>query len=276
MSEAKERINEILNVLGNFATMREEGRSRIDYMNQLKKDLGTVYGYNQYLVELFSDMFSPAELVEFFEANEQQRPMTIRTNTLKTRRRDLAQALIARGVNLDPVGKWSKVGLTVFDSQVPVGATPEYLAGHYMLQSASSFLPVMSLSPQEGERVLDMCSAPGGKTSYIAALMRNTGVLFANDVNADRLKAVVGNLHRMGVHNTVITNLDGREYPKMLKGFDRVLLDAPCTGLGIISRDPSIKVSKVHHMLWDTLSGTGRNRYQAQCCAAEGVDSRGY
>jgi ribosomal RNA methyltransferase Nop2 len=90
-----------------------------------------------------------------------------------------------------------------------------------------------------------MCSAPGGKTSYIAAVMRNTGELFANDVNADRLKAVVGNLHRLGVRNTVVTNYDGRKWPSIMKGFDRVLLDAPCTGTGIISRDPAVKVSKV-------------------------------
>ena len=132
------------------------------------------------------------------------RPVTIRTNSLKTRRRDLAQALINRGVNLDPLGKWTKVGLQVFESSVPIGttghaprapprfarpssliqvggrrplvfanaiartgATPEYLAGHYMLQSAASFMPVIALAPQEGERVLDMASAPGGKTSYI-------------------------------------------------------------------------------------------------------------
>lgn len=100
------------------------------------------------------------------EANETPRPVTIRTNSLKTRRKDLAQALIARGVNLDPI-KWSKVGLQVFESQVPIGATPEYLAGHYMVQSASSFLPVMALEPKEKERILDMCAAPGGKTTFI-------------------------------------------------------------------------------------------------------------
>ena len=114
------------------------------------------------MIEKFLQVFHINEIVEVLEANEVQRPVTIRTNTLKTRRRDLAQSLISRGVNLDPVGKWSKVGLVVYSSQVPLGATPEYLGGHYILQGASSLLPVMALAPQPGERVLDMASAPGG------------------------------------------------------------------------------------------------------------------
>ena len=156
-------------------------------------------------------MLNFIKLIELLEANEVQRPITIRTNTLKTRRRDLAQALINRGVNLDPIGEWSKVGLVVYESQVPIGATPEYLAGHYMLQGASSMLPVMALAPQENEKILDMCSAPGGKTSYIASLMRNTGCLIANDANRERLNSVIGNLHRLGITNTIVCNLDGRK-----------------------------------------------------------------
>merc|ERR1712136_729230 len=111
-------------------------------------------------------------------------------------------------------------------------------------QGASSFLPEMSLAPQPGERVLDMCAAPGGKTSYIAQLMKNTGFIFVNDVNKDRLKAVIGNIHRLGIANTAISNYDARSFPTVMGNFSRVLLDAPCSGTGVISKDPTVKAGK--------------------------------
>jgi ribosomal RNA methyltransferase Nop2 len=218
-------------------------------MDQLSQDLALYYGYSDFLIEKFGHLFSPAELVEFLEANEVPRPVTLRTNTIKTRRRDLAQALIARGVNLDPIGPWTKVGLTVYDSPVPIGATPEYMAGQYMLQAASSFLPVMALAPQENERVLDMSSAPGGKAAYAGALMKNTGFLLANDASKDRCRALVANFHRLGVKNSVVCNHDGRVFPKVMGGFDRVMLDAPCSGTGVISKDASVKINKVRSQL---------------------------
>ncbi|ETN17806.1 ribosomal RNA small subunit methyltransferase B [Phytophthora nicotianae INRA-310] len=243
-AEVYQRIKDVVEVLSHFSARREPGRSRVDYMESLAKDLAGYFGYNRELIDMFLKMFSPAECVEFVEANEQPRPLVIRTNTLKARRRDLAQALIQRGVNLDPLAKWSKVGLKIYDSPVPIGATPEYLAGHYMLQSASSICAVMALAPQMNERVLDMACAPGGKTTYIAQLMKNTGTIIANDLKKQRLKATVANLHRLGVKNTSVSCYDGRKVPSLFKGFDRVLLDAPCTGMGVIARDPSIKTQK--------------------------------
>ena len=155
------RIKEVIRVLDDFSHLRAAGRSRADYLGQLKKDMKTYYNYNDFLIDTYLNIFSPAEAVELMEANEMPRPITLRANTLKTKRRELAGALINRGVNLDPVGPWSKVGLVVYESQVPIGATPEYMAGHYMLQGASSFLPVMALAPQEGEQIVDMAAAPG-------------------------------------------------------------------------------------------------------------------
>ena len=244
LQNVNQRIQEVLHVLCNFKKLRQPGRSRKEYLSLLKRDLMTYYGYCEYLIEKFMQLFPMSELMEFLEACEVERPVTIRTNTLKTRRRDLAQSLIGRGVNLDPIGKWSKVGLVVYNSSVPIGATPEYLAGHYILQGASSMLPVMALAPQENEKILDLCAAPGGKTTYIAALMKNTGMLMANDINKDRTKAVVGNLHRLGVSNSIVCNYDGRSFTKVMTGFDRVLLDAPCSGTGVISKDPSVKTNK--------------------------------
>ncbi|NXV57209.1 NOP2 methyltransferase, partial [Molothrus ater] len=239
-----QRIQGNMEVLQDFGAKREEGRSRQEYLALLRRDMAAYYSYSDFLLTKLMDIFPLPELVNFLEANEVPRPVTIRTNTLKTRRRDLAQALINRGVNLDPLGKWSKTGLVIYDSTVPIGATPEYLAGHYMLQGASSLLPVMALAPQENERILDMCCAPGGKTSYIAQLMKNTGMILANDSSAERLRSVVGNLHRLGVTNAVVSNCDGRQFPKVLGGFDRVLLDAPCSGTGVISKDPAVKTNK--------------------------------
>lgn len=244
VTSVRTRMLEIVKVLENFKELAEEGKSRAEYTTRLLKDVCEYFGYSEFLADKLFNLFSPSEAMEFFEANEVARPVTIRTNTLKTRRRDLAQTLVNRGVNLQPIGAWTKVGLQIFDSQVPIGATPEYLAGHYILQAASSFLPVMALDPQENERILDMAAAPGGKTTYISALMKNTGCVFANDANKARTKSLIANIQRLGCKNTIVCNYDAREFPKVIGGFDRILLDAPCSGTGVIAKDESVKQSR--------------------------------
>jgi len=249
LSELRERINDIITVLSDFKNRRDTttGSSRYDYIQQLMRDISNVYGYLPELIDYFLSMFSPNETIEYIDASNTTRPLVIRTNTLKVRRKDLAAALIKRGVTLDPLASWSKVGLKIIQSSIPIGATPEYLSGQYMLQSAASFCPVLALNPEPNtkEIVLDMSSAPGGKTSYLAQLMRNTGIIIANDLKAERQKATIANIHRLGVKNVITCCYDGRIIGKLWKNkFSKILLDAPCSGLGIISRDPSVKLQR--------------------------------
>lgn len=102
-------------------------------------------------------------------------------------------------------------------------------------------LPPLALNPCPHERVLDLCAAPGSKTTQIAQMMRNKGVIVANDLNRDRLRALNGNLQRCGVSNSLVTNMDGASFSDHVKQrFDRVLVDAPCSGSGLIRNQPEI------------------------------------
>ena len=209
LEELKSRIHETVRSLEGYRQLPEAKQaevSRSEFRQMLVDDCAQYFGYLPFLIGKFLEIFpAPSQTVEFLEANEVDRPVTIRTNTLKTRRKDLQQALQSRGMRVEAMDKWSKVGLVVYQSPVPIGATPEYLAGHYIIQSAASFLPVMALLPEPGERVLDMCAAPGGKSAHLAALMKNSGVLFSNDLKRERLRALNANLHRLGAHNSVVT-----------------------------------------------------------------------
>jgi len=104
----------------------------------------------------------------------------------------------------------------------------------------------MALAPRPGETVVDVAAAPGGKTSHLAALMRNKGTLFVNEASPTRLRSVTANLTRLGVTCAVVCNYDGRQLPKVLGKAcaDRVLLDAPCSGTGVVAKDPAVKSSK--------------------------------
>ena len=123
-----------------------------------------------------------------------------------------------------------------------LGRSIEHLLGYYYIQEIASMLPVLVLNPKPNERVLDLCASPGSKTTQIAARMENTGLLVANEVKFGRIKILAANTERCGVMNVIMTRKDGIALCKRFKDenflFDKILLDAPCSGEGTIRSTP--------------------------------------
>ena len=175
------------------------------------------------------ELFMP-DVKEFLEALESRPRPSFRVNTIKA-----PEDILGRlGERIDGRVEWFGDG---YFSTEPLGKTIEHFLGYIYIQEASSMLPPAVLNPGAGEKVLDMAAAPGSKTTQMAAMMGNKGTIVANDISSGRIKALVENLSRMGVTNTAITRMDGRSFGKKYpEYFDKVLLDAPCSGEGLIRK----------------------------------------
>ncbi|HHV96115.1 MAG TPA: NOL1/NOP2/sun family putative RNA methylase [Clostridiaceae bacterium] len=134
---------------------------------------------------------------------------------------------------------WTRDGF-YYNKEDSPGKHPFYHAGLYYIQEPSAMLPATVLDAKPGERVLDLCAAPGGKTTQIAASMKGKGLLIANDVSFERLKALLKNLELCGVRNAIVTNEKPKRLSEKFKGFfDKILVDAPCSGEGMFRKDES-------------------------------------
>lgn len=160
----------------------------------------------------------------------------LRVNTLKTDDAVLVERLRSLGASLRKI-EYLRDGYAIEGSPFSLGASFEYLLGHYTIQEAASQFPVEVLGPQPGETVLDMCAAPGGKTTQIAAHMGNRGAVVAVDIDRSRLYALENSLERCGVENCIVYHSDVNELEFEEVRFDRVLLDAPCSGNYVIDED---------------------------------------
>ncbi|MBD3313322.1 NOL1/NOP2/sun family putative RNA methylase [Candidatus Woesearchaeota archaeon] len=162
----------------------------------------------------------------------------IRVNTIKMPVAKLKKRLEEKW-NLDPV-PWCREGFWIKhigEKRIDIGNLKEHLLGYIYVQSSASMIPPVVLDPKPGDIVLDMCAAPGSKTTQIAQYMDNQGVVVANDISADRLASLGINVQRCGLTNVMITKSYGFHMKDAVKGgFDRVLVDAPCSGTGSIRK----------------------------------------
>ena len=169
----------------------------------------------------------------FIKTYEENRKAALRINTLKGNGEKLFSALDEK---LSPV-PWTSDGYFYPDTMQP-GKNPLHEAGAYYIQEPSAMLPAELLKAQPGECILDLCAAPGGKTTKIAADMKGEGLLVANEIHPKRAAILSSNVERMGIKNAVVTNESSdRLLKKFPEFFDRILVDAPCSGEGMFRKD---------------------------------------
>lgn len=196
------------------------------------------YSYPSWMVKRMMETFGEKEAIQMMEASLQPPKISLRVNRLKTTPNQMIRHFEG-GAFLSAL---SKDGIIIEKSGNPADST-WYSNGFYTVQDESSMFVTEVVNPQPGMRILDACAAPGGKTTHLAERMRNQGKILACDVYDHKVKLIEAHAHRLGITIIQTQTLDIRQFqPKQC--FDIVLLDAPCSGLGVIRRKPEIKWRK--------------------------------
>jgi 16S rRNA (cytosine967-C5)-methyltransferase len=199
--------------------------------------LAVYYSHPQWMVKRWLKRFPREELEKFLAVNNEVPGLTLRINKLKIHPGEFLALLDKQGIpytGSQLIDYFIKVKSLSGISQLNI-----FQSGFFSIQDESAALPVLLLDPQNGERVIDMCAAPGGKTTFIAELMRNEGHILAVDKYESKLRMIRQSCDRLGIRN--VESLVGDSTELATEPADRVLVDAPCTGLGALRKKPDIK-----------------------------------
>ncbi len=260
------------------AILRRCQREAITLTAAVDRDLATRTAHPSWLVQSLAQDW-PSKHSQILDANNTHPPMWLRVNQQRTSTQDYLQRLNTAGFIAYP----SECAPQAIRLEVPtdVRNLPDFLAGHVSVQDAAAQLSALLLAPQAGDRVLDACAAPGGKTCHLLELEPGIGELIALDVSTARLRKVQENLTRLNLQATLLTG-DATEPEAWWDGrhFNRILLDVPCSATGVIRRHPDIKLlrraadirnlalrqTQLLEQIWPLLAPGGRLLY-ASCSA---------
>ncbi|MFR6448969.1 MAG: 16S rRNA (cytosine(967)-C(5))-methyltransferase RsmB, partial [Peptoniphilus grossensis] len=205
-------------------------------------NLSTFYSHPKFYTEYFYNNYGEEFTKKLLKANNEMPPFTIRVNTLKTSKSDLMTNLKELGFEIEEI---------VYDNALnilnPKGIidTKYFDEGHFYVQDLGSILVASFLNPRENSSLLDLCAAPGGKTTHLAELMNNTGEIIACDKSQSKIRLIQENAKRLGAKNIETRVNDARVLNKdFIDKFDYVLVDAPCSGTGLYRKKPDIKWNK--------------------------------
>ncbi|MDK2918326.1 MAG: rRNA (cytosine967-C5)-methyltransferase [Candidatus Petromonas sp.] len=208
------------------------------------KFLSIKYSHPEWLVKIWLKKFGPEFTEELLKVNNEAPNLTIRTNTLKISRSHLIDLLTGEGARCRE-GMYTPEAVIIENLTNNLNSLDSFNNGLFQVQDESSMLVGHILDPKEGDFVIDVCSAPGGKSTHIAQLMNNEGKILSRDIHDHKLNLIRENASRLGISIIETENFDALKLDdKLINRADKVLVDAPCSGFGIIRRKPEIKYFK--------------------------------
>lgn len=205
-----------------------------------KEYLEVEYSHPMYYIDEILKKNSFEFCEELLKANNKKPPFTIRVNTLKTDRKELKIKFEILGYKVKET-ELSKYGL-IIENPINIFKTKEFKEGLFYIQDEASMLAAEILNPKQNSKVLDLCAAPGGKSTHMAQIMNNTGDIISCDISDNKLNIIKENIKRLGINNIFLKKNDATGIREEFKErFDYILVDAPCSGLGLYRRKPEIK-----------------------------------
>ena len=231
----------LVNALLRTALRKKDAIAWPDMAKDPGKAISVIHSHPRWLVERWLDEFGIDETIAICRANNAVPPLALRVNSLKASREQAVAALAQEGLTVEPTA-FSPDGLLLASPAAGLRETDSWREGLIRIQDEASQLIALLLSPDPGENLLDLCAGTGGKTLHLAALMENRGRVTAVDLHSDKVRQLQEEAGRLGTTIVETYAADAATPPEIFLGFfDRVLLDAPCSGLGTIRRNPEIR-----------------------------------
>lgn len=223
--------------------IRDEKEIATIYENDDIKSLSIRYSFPEEITRYIYDFYGMDYTKAYLRDADRIKNLAIRVNSLKTNREELKNKLIDDGFKVEE-GNISNKSLIV-KNPAGLASSKLFKAGFFTIQQEASMKTVEVLDPKENTRILDLCAAPGTKTSYLAEYTKNTAKIVANDLAKSKNKLILENIERLGLKNISLTNYDASSFVEEFKDeFDYVLVDAPCSGLGVVGRKPEIRYNR--------------------------------
>ena len=223
--------------------IRDEKEIATIYENDDIKSLSIRYSFPEEITRYIYDFYGMDYTKAYLRDADRIKNLAIRVNSLKINREELKNKLIDGGFKVEE-GNISNMSLIV-KNPAGLASSKLFKAGFFTIQQEASMKTVEVLDPKENTKILDLCAAPGTKTSYLAEYTKNTAKIVANDLAKSKNKLILENIERLGLKNISLTNYDASSFVEEFKDeFDYVLVDAPCSGLGVVGRKPEIRYNR--------------------------------